>query len=200
MMQRKCWVKCNKEHMSKNIKRIITFDVLLFVLWMLFLVLYYKYSAGWMESTYITLFTVFYHFTMRLIVGETVTLIYKKREFNQESVGFKLHAFEKKLYNKIGVKQWKKHAITAKPEQFDMKSLSPQELLHNVMQAELVHRLIFVLSYVPLLFIIPFGAPVVFVATSVVASCIDLKYVIIQRYNRPRVIRMLNMMEKRRME
>ena len=31
MMQRKCWVKCNKEHMSKNIKLIITFDVLLFV-------------------------------------------------------------------------------------------------------------------------------------------------------------------------
>ena len=67
------------------------------------------------------------------------------------------------------------------------------ELLHNVAQAELVHRIIIVLSFVPLLLISPYGVPMVFVVTSIVAALIDLQFVIIQRYNRPRVMKLLKM-------
>ena len=67
------------------------------------------------------------------------------------------------------------------------------ELLHNVAQAELVHRIIMVLSFGPLLLIIPYGVPMVFVVTSIVAALIDLQFVIIQRYNRPRVMKLLKM-------
>lgn len=52
-----------------------------------------------------------------------------------------------------------------------------------------MHRIIMVLSFVPLLFIIPFGEPAVFAITSVAACLIDCTFVIIQRYNRPRVLR-----------
>lgn len=83
--------------------------------------------------------------------------------------------------------------ITAKPEQFDLRENSMDELLHNVAQAELVHRIIIVLSFIPLLLIIPYGVPMVFIVTSIAAALIDLQFVIIQRYNRPRVMKLLKM-------
>ena len=75
----------------------------------------------------------------------------------------------------------------------DLRENSMDELLHNVAQAELVHRIIMVLSFGPLLLIIPYGVPSVFIVTSIVAALIDLQFVIIQRYNRPRVIKLLKM-------
>ena len=71
-----------------------------------------------------------------------------------------------------------------------------QTLLHNIAQAELVHRIIAVLSFAPLLLIIPYGAPAVFIVTSIFACLVDLRYVIVQRYNRPRVIRIMKIAER----
>ena len=81
--------------------------------------------------------------------------------------------------------------ITAKPEQFDIRHISMEMLLHNVAQVELVHRIIMVLSFVPLVLIIPYGVPWVFILTSVFACLIDLQFVMMQRYNRPRIIRLM---------
>jgi len=149
--------------------------------------LYRACHQAWMLSFAITLLTFFYHFAMRLIVGEMVTILYRDKSFPQDRLGFRIYSFEKGLYQKLKVKKWKMHVITAKPEQFDLNMVTPEQLLHNVMQAELVHRIIVVLSFVPLLLIIPFGVPWVFIITSIAACLIDSICVMIQRYNRPRV-------------
>lgn len=81
--------------------------------------------------------------------------------------------------------------ITARPEQFDLSVNSMDDLLHNMAQAELVHRIIMVLSFVPIILIIPYGAPMIFIVTSMFASLFDLQFVMIQRYNRPRVMRIM---------
>lgn len=182
-----------KQKTRKTLAEIIIFTVIMAVLTVIFFLLSGKLHKIWMTAAAITFLTIFYHFAMRLIVGEVVTLIYRNREFNQNSIGFKMHGFEDKLYRKLKVKSWKAKMATAKPEQFDLKEVSPEELLHNVMQAELVHRLIMVLSFVPLLFIIPFGEPLIFILTSIAACIIDMIFVIIQRYNRPRVIRLMKL-------
>lgn len=80
-----------------------------------------------------------------------------------------------------------------KTKQFDLEQNSAESLLHNIAMAELGHRIIMVLSFVPLILIIPYGTPAVFIITSVCACLIDLKYVIIQRYNRPRVLKLIKM-------
>lgn len=164
---------------------------------LLFLI-YDFYYQKWMKVVAITLLTIFYHFAMRLIVGETITLIFRNKSFPENKLGFRFYAFENNLYRKLKVKTWKADALTAKPEQFDLRIISPEELLHNVMQAELVHRLNMLLSFVPLLFIIPFGTPVVFVLTSIFGCLIDFIFVIIQRYNRPRIQRYISLMKKRK--
>ena len=81
--------------------------------------------------------------------------------------------------------------VTVRPEQFDLSVNSMDDLLHNMAQAELVHRIIMVLSFAPIILIIPYGAPMIFIVTSLLASLFDLQFVMIQRYNRPRVMRVL---------
>ena len=178
---------------AKNIVILIVVNLVFIMLTAGFAVLHHIYNQGWMLSAYVTFLTISYHFSMRLIVGEVVTVIYRKREFNLDSVGFRIYGFEKDLYRRLNVKKWKLHMITAKPEQFDLRENSMDDLLHNMAQAELVHQIIMVLSFVPLLLIIPYGVPSVFIVTSIAAAFIDLQFVIIQRYNRPRVMKLLKM-------
>ena len=123
----------------------------------------------------------------------SVSLIYRKRKFNLDSIGLRISKFEEELYRILKVKKWKTYMVTARPEQFDLSVNSMDDLLHNMAQAELVHRIIMVLSFVPVLFIIPYGVPAIFITTSLVASLIDLLFVIMQRYNRPRVMKILKM-------
>ena len=59
-------------------------------------------------------------------------------------------------------------------------------------QAELVHETITVLSFVPVLFAIWFGQLPVFLITSLLAAAFDMQFVILQRFNRPRVIKFIN--------
>lgn len=175
----------------------VAFTVILAALTVLLFIMYQNFHDEWMQAAAITMLTIFYHFAMRLTVGETITVLFRSREFPQNRMGFSMLGFEVDLYRKWHVQRWKKQALTAKPELFDLKKVSPEELLHNMMQAELVHRIIMILSFVPLFFIIPFGTPVVFIITSVLACLIDFRYVIIQRYNRPRAIRYIALMESR---
>ncbi len=58
-------------------------------------------------------------------------------------------------------------------------------------QAEVVHEIIVVLSFVPILFTIWAGALPVFLITSILSGFMDLLFVALQRYNRSRVIRLI---------
>lgn len=163
-----------------------------------FSVYYKKTGLGAALSASITFLTVSYHFLMRLAVGEAVTVIYKNREFKTENFFFKTRSFEPALYERLGVKRWKDKALTAKPEQFKVSKNAISVLLHNICQAQLVHAVIVILSFVPLFLIIPFGAPAVFIITSFFAAAVDAKYVIIQRYNLPRAKRLLKSLNSRK--
>lgn len=66
------------------------------------------------------------------------------------------------------------------------------EIAQAMCQAELVHEVIVVLSFVPSIMTIWWGAFEVFLVTSILAACIDLSFVMMQRYNRPRVLQLHN--------
>lgn len=180
-----------KQKTSKYVIRLFCVNIVFITVTVVFAVLNSIFNKGWMLSVYITFLTMSYHFSMRLIVGEFVTLIYRKRKFNLDSIGFRIYKFEGDLYRMLKVKKWKTDMVTARPEQFDLSVNSMDELLHHMTQAELVHRIIMVLSFAPVVLIIPYGAPMIFIVTSLLASLFDLQFVIIQRYNRPRVMRIL---------
>ena len=138
----------------------------------------------------ITCGTTFYHFAVRLAIGYFVDARYHNR-MDYTKKWFMERAFEQKLYKKIQVKKWKKWFPTFNPQDFDLKSRSMTEIVQVTCQAEIVHEVNMVLSLVPIVFSVWFGSLGVFLLTSCIAFLFDGIFVIMQRYNRPRLIRLL---------
>ena len=138
----------------------------------------------------VTFGTIFYHLAMRLAIGSLVDAKYHNR-MDYTKKWFQERAFEKKLYQKLNVRKWKKRLPTLNPEDFDLKSRSLEEIIQVMCQAEIVHELIMPLSFVPIVFSIWFGSLDVFVITSCASLLFDGIFVIMQRYNRPRLMRLL---------
>ena len=100
---------------AKNIAILIGMNLVFIMLAVGFAVLHHIDHQGWMLSAYVTFLTISYHFFMRLIVGEVVSVIYRNREFNLNSAGFRIHRFENDLYLILNFNKCKLHMITSKP-------------------------------------------------------------------------------------
>lgn len=134
--------------------------------------------------------TVAYHFLMRLAV-ESVFSVFMNNKADYSKRRYQARAWEKQLYKRLKVRRWKNKMPTFNPDDFDYRKHSWDEIAQAMCQAETVHEVIAILSLIPIFFSIRFGALPVFVITSVLASLGDMLFVIIQRYNRPRVIRIM---------
>ena len=151
----------------------------------------YLGNRNWALPYAITFGTCCYHFAMRLLVGYTLDHVMRNRA-DYSRRWYQLRPFEARLYRLLNVKQWKGNMPTFDPTCFDPKLHSWEEIAQAMCQAEIVHEIIVVLSFLPLLAAIPFGALGVFLITSILAACYDLCFVIIQRFNRPRIIKFIN--------
>ena len=149
------------------------------------------YKSGLLFSLAITFGVTFYHFTMRLFVGYSVDKIFKNG-INCNSQWFFPKKFEQHLYKKLHVHKWKEKVPSFDPEQFDIEKRTFGEIISSMCIAEIVHEVIFVFSFLPIFLSIPFGEFWFFLITSVLSAAFDLIFVILQRYNRPRVMRLLN--------
>ena len=153
-------------------------------------VLFVNFEADILFSLAITFGTIAYHFAMRLLVGGIVNMIMdNKADYNKK--WYQLRPFEEKLYKKLKVKNWKKKMPTYEPELFDVKKHTFDEIAQAMCQAEVVHEVIAVLSFLPLFTVPVFGSFTVFLITSVLAACLDTSFVMMQRYNRPRIIKLI---------
>lgn len=134
----------------------------------------------------ITFGTTCYHFAMRLLVGALVPkgFDYRKRWFQPTK-------FEPVLYKALRLKKWKMQLPTYNPSLFSLQENTLEQILCNMCQAEVVHEIIIVLSFLPLLFSLVWDSFFVFLATSILAANFDLLFVILQRFNRPRIIKLL---------
>ena len=149
-------------------------------------------DAQWSLSLAITFGTTFYHFAMRLLVGYSVP-----NTFDYRSAWFQPKSFEAKLYRKLQVKKWKDHIPTYNPRLFSLSDNTPNEILAHMCQAEVVHEIIIVGSFLPVLFSLMWDSFWVFFITSTLAAAIDTSFVIMQRYNRPRLGDLLQKQQNR---
>lgn len=150
--------------------------------------LYMKLETGLILSIAVSLGTTAYHFIMRLLVGWSVNAVMHNRA-NCDARWFRPLQFEEKLYRKLRVAAWKKYLPSYQPELFSMNGKSLNEIAQAMCQAEIVHEIIIPLSFVPLFMIPRFDSAAVFIITSILAACFDLLFVIIQRFNRPRILK-----------
>lgn len=147
------------------------------------------------EIVTITIGITLYHFAMRLAVGTIVDLIMKNNA-NHKNIWFREKSFENKLYKLIRLRKWKKYIPTYSPNTFDTSKKTIKEIVGATCQAEVVHEVIMVLSLLPMTFIPFLGGAAALIITSVLSMLIDSVFVILQRYNRPRLIRVMERMNK----
>lgn len=138
----------------------------------------------------ITCGTTCYHFAMRLLVGTLVPPVKGTARW------FRPKRWEAPLYRFLRVKHWKKHLPTYDPRQFSLQKYTAEEIVRNMCGAEVVHEVIMVCSFLPLLMVPLFGEFWVFFITSLLSALFDSLFVMAQRYNRPRMERLAQKQRK----
>ena len=151
---------------------------------------YMWYGDSVWETLSITFGVTSYHFIMRLLTGYVLDGILHN-DVDHTRKWFREKPFERRLYRMLKVKKWKKYMPAFEPEYFDFKSRSAEELIKAGCQAEIVHEVIMVLSFCPTALCIWFAPGALFVITSVLSALLDSVFVIMQRYNRPRLLRVV---------
>lgn len=144
--------------------------------------------------TGITAFTITYHFWGRIILGNVSKLF--RKYINYKQWWFKERKFEKKLYEILKVKKWKGKALTYNPEQFDLKQNSLEQILNTMTKSEVDHWINEAISISTMFFGLIWGKTWIFVLTAIAAMIFDGQFIVIQRYNRPRIIKILERQEK----
>lgn len=166
-----------------------TITVVAILATVLFTIFYKNIGNGVCLSLAITAGTVAYHFVMRYIVaGIFHHVMHNQADLSKE--WYQQKNWEKHLYQKLHVKQWKNKMPTYDPDSFNLKLHPPEEIAGAMCQAELSHEIIVLFSFLPLLTVPMFGAFLVFLITSVLAALMDLMFAIMQRYNRPRILKL----------
>ena len=174
--------------MAKIVKGIAAFSLAATVI----LAISYKVtSSGILLPLAITSGTIAYHFVMRLMVGLAFhATMRNKADYRKR--WYQVSKREMAVYEKLKVTQWKRRMPTYDPALFDPRLHTWEEIVQAMCQAELVHETIAVLSFLPILAGIWFGEYPVFIVTSVLSAACDMVFVIMQRYNRQRVTKLLN--------
>ena len=147
--------------------------------------------AGWspLLPLAITFGTAAYHLGVRLLVGKAFDRWMGNRA-DLSRRWYQPRPWEDKLYRLLRVKSWKDRMPTFYPDEFSPEKHSWEEIAQVMCQSELVHETNILMSFLPLLAAIPFGGIWVFFLTSLLGGLFDLSLAILQRYNRPRVLRL----------
>ena len=158
--------------------------------------LYYTHRTASEKVLWIGIvtFTIMYHFWVRIILGNVSKLFRKHIRYDQW--WFKEHKFEKGLYKLLKVKKWKDKTFTYNPRDFDVKNKPLDEIANIMAKSEVDHWINECISLSTLLFIIPWHQPIIFIIQALAAMIFDSQFIIIQRYNRPRVIKALQHKQK----
>ena len=136
----------------------------------------------------VTAFTITYHLWMRIIMGNLT----KRFSIHYTHPWFSERPFEKKLYRFLRVKAWKDKVLTYNPELFSLTDYSLDEVANTMAKAETDHWINELISLSTLLFGLVWGEAWIFALTALFAMAFDGQFIVIQRYNRPRVLKILS--------
>ena len=171
--------------MAKTMKRISAISLLLTICcFVLYRITNYRFLLPFV----ITFGTTAYHFMIRLMVGVTIDSILHNK-VNYHKKWYHVSKFEMKLYHKMKVKKWKNKMPTFSADTFDISKHSWDEIIQATCQSELVHEINVMFSFLPVIASIWFDSFWVFLITSTLGAIFDLMFVIMQRFNRNRILR-----------
>lgn len=150
-------------------------------------------SALFLWTGMISLLIV-YQFSLRLVFGTVnshLPISYRQRLFKELG-------FEKSIYKRVHVKKWKHKVPTYNPELFVLEDFTMEEIASTMAKVEADHWANVLISFSTLLFIFIWGRAWFFVPVVIFAVLFDLVFISIQRFNRPRVLKIIKKEESRR--
>lgn len=140
--------------------------------------------------TGVAAFTALYQLWLRLALGKAVGRF--KSRIRYDGWLYRERKFEKKLYKALRVKKWKDKVPTFNPELFVLSDFTMEEIAVTMAKVETDHWVNVLISLSTLLFALIWGAWWIFFAVAMAAIAFDGQFIAIQRYNRPRVVRLIN--------
>ena len=153
-------------------------------------VMFRFFHRGIYLSLAITFGTIAFHLGIRLLIGWMYNVKMGNRADYTKN-WYQLRPWEKKLYQLLKVKKWKGKMPVYEPELFSPEKHTWDEIAQAMCQSELVHETNAVFSFLPLIASVWFGSFPVFLLTSIGGAVFDLLFVVMQRYNRPRILKMI---------
>ena len=182
---------------NKTLLSFIIFSIVINILFIVSAVLKLVYNGQPYTAIFITLFMFVYHIDIRVIIGFIVSLF--KSKINIKSKAFIISKKEFTLLEKMGVKKLNKHIITMYKNQFILSNSCDSHcieiILKNNINAEIVHRLCFILGLFAILFgyFLSNDEILIYILTSILASVLfDLPSILLERYNRHRLQKIFN--------
>ena len=95
-------------------------------------------------------------------------------------------------------RKWKEKVLTFEPDKYDFKNVTLEQLATTMSKSELDHWINELISIISMLFTFVWGCAPAFVISAVLAMIFDAQFIIVQRYNRPIVIRVMNKLEQKK--
>lgn len=93
------------------------------------------------------------------------------------------------LYEMLKVKKWKNRVFSYDKSEYLLSKHTPAEVIMNMCHAEIVHEVIAVTSYLSVLLGLLVDHYLILLVSAFCFSLCHLVFVFVQRYNRPRVVR-----------
>ncbi len=142
----------------------------------------------------IVAFMILYHFGIRILMGKVTNRL----KIDYSHPWYKTRKFEKKLYKLLKVRRWKDKVLTFEPDKYDFKNRTLDELATTMAKSELDHLINELISVLSLFFIALWGCAPAFVISAVAAMLFDAQFIVVQRYNRPIVLRLMERKERKK--
>ncbi len=170
---------------------IFMYSVILFVT-LTSAVCFFLYYSGVLQSDAIlwagiVSFMILFHFGGRIYMGN----ITKKWNINYNHPFYKQRKFEKKLYKILRVRKWKDKVFTFEPQLYDFQNRTLPQLATTMAKSELDHWINEIISIISIFFFLIWGCFSAFFISAVLAMIFDAQFIIVQRYNRPIVLRLM---------
>ena len=158
--------------------------------------LYYSgtYKSGIVLWAGIVSFMILYHFGLRIFFGNVTN----KFKINYSHPWYKPRKFEEGLYKLLLVRKWKEKVLTFEPDKYDFENVTLEQLATTMSKSELDHWINELISIFSMLFIFMWGCAPAFVISAVAAMLFDAQFIVVQRFNRPIVIRLINRTERKK--
>lgn len=137
-------------------------------------------------------FTILYQLYLRLLFGK----LNGHFCINYKQWWFRERAFERKFYEALAIRKWRGKVLTYNPELFTLHDHTMEQIANTMAKVEIDHWANVAISLTTLAFGLIWGAFPIFLVVAIAAILFDGQFIVVQRYNRPSVVKVIELQNK----